>query len=702
MKVRSLLLPCSALPATALALLTIACGGSSSSGPSSGATSGGTTAPVALSLSDAATEDWAIIGVKLISIALIPVNGSASNAVTVYTAPSSHPSINLVQLDQLSEVLGNVQVPVGTYAKAVLTLSANPGDIYLTAAADPSTGFAGTAGATYGQASAGQVQIQGATGASGSKTVQVTVNLVSNLDVTASGSNALDLEFDLSHPAFIVDHTPPSANGSLVWAVNFDKHTVRHRPSRITDLVVRQTYGTVTSVSTDNSAMVIDKDYPTWPIASPETETTTSQSLPVQADATHGTVLYNLDASNPYTSTTVTDFSTLATLLAANTTAGKTTYVRLVTRYQSSGTLVAARVYASTSFNTVFNNPEGHVLHVNGSGSSPSFVVEDETGHGVQVNVTAATNFYFHTPLDATAGITPISGSNGGVTFMNSGLLERGFKVHTTVDPSTANLAQRIAGNAVDVDIEIAKYQGIISNANSTSFDYSSVFPTIMFTGDNYSDFALPYISSNTANGIDPANGDAYTGFKWWDVGYPSLINPTSTSTDSAAAAIQSFVAGATGAVDFGGTPDISAKPYGVSYATWADPANPSGWSARFTIMEPTPLPLGTVATGAGWSLSGSNATFGMTVLGGGTTAQTVQLNTAAQSAPLVYQVDRSNGVVTISQVDITTANGQLTAAAGLTPGHLVKVYGIPQSANGSGYMMAYLVFYYTGTTPQS
>ncbi len=661
--------------------LGLACGGGGSS-PS--AATPAATGSVPLSLSDASAEDWAVIGVKVLGITLIPAGGGT--AVPFYTAPTPAPTINLVQLDQLSEVIGNIKVPVGTYSKAVLTLSANPGDVYLTAAADPSAGFAGTAGTTYGQTSPGQVQIQGATGATGSQTVQVTVNLAQDLTVTTSGSNGLDLEFDLSHPAFIVDHTPPAANGALVWAVTFDKNTVRHHPCRLTDLVVRHLYGTVTAVAPDNSSMTISKDFPTWPIASPETETTSGLSLPVQADATNGTLFYNLDAtSNPYTPATVHDFSALAALLTANNAASQTTYVRLVTRYQSNGTLVAARVYTSTHFNTVFVNPEGHVLHVSGSGATPYIVVENEYGQGTQVNVTAATNFYFHTPLSATSGITPID-PTGGVAFMNAGQLVRGFKVHTTVDPTTMD--------AVDVDIEIAKYQGVISNASGTSFDYTSVFPT---SSDNYTDFTLPYLSSGSANGIDPSTGDAYTGFKWWDVGYPTLINPGSSTTVTA---IQSFVNAVGGSLTFGGTPAINAVPYGVSYSRWADPANLTGWSALFSILEPTPLPVGTVAAGSGWTMTGTTASFGMSVPNG-TQSATVQLNTAAESAPLVYQVDRTSGVVTISQVDVTTAAGQQTAATYLIPGTRVKVFGVPQSANGNNYLMSYVVFYYTGTAPQ-
>ncbi len=81
-------------------------------------------------ISDASSEDWATIGVKVLSIALVPQGGGSN--VTVYTAPSPAPMVNLAQLDQIAEILGNVSVPVGTYTGAVLTVSANSGDILLT------------------------------------------------------------------------------------------------------------------------------------------------------------------------------------------------------------------------------------------------------------------------------------------------------------------------------------------------------------------------------------------------------------------------------------------------------------------------------------------------------------------------------------------------------------------------------------------
>ena len=72
-------------------------------------------------ISDASTEDWATIGVEVLSIALVPQGGGSN--VTVYTAPSPAPTVNLAQLDQIAEILGNVSVPVGTYTGAVLTIN---------------------------------------------------------------------------------------------------------------------------------------------------------------------------------------------------------------------------------------------------------------------------------------------------------------------------------------------------------------------------------------------------------------------------------------------------------------------------------------------------------------------------------------------------------------------------------------------------
>src|ERR1700730_9359093 len=132
-----------------------ACDGGSGGSSMNPPTSAPQSANVSMLISDASSEDWATIGVKVLSIALVPQGGGGT--VTVYTPPSPAPTVNLAELDQIAEILGNVSVPVGTYTGAVLTVSANPGDILLTTAADPEAGFAAAASTTI---PAADIQIQ--------------------------------------------------------------------------------------------------------------------------------------------------------------------------------------------------------------------------------------------------------------------------------------------------------------------------------------------------------------------------------------------------------------------------------------------------------------------------------------------------------------------------------------------------------------
>jgi hypothetical protein len=83
----------------------------------------------------------------------------------------------------------------------------------------------------------------------GSPSVPVKVSFVPPLVVTAGQTNALHLEFDVNHAAFVAAHKPPSAMGTTLYAVNFNG-SVRHRPvAKLAHLVPRDTYGTVTAVA---------------------------------------------------------------------------------------------------------------------------------------------------------------------------------------------------------------------------------------------------------------------------------------------------------------------------------------------------------------------------------------------------------------------------------------------------------------------
>ena len=74
-----------------------------------------------------------------------------------------------------------------------------------------------------------------------------------------------------------------------------------------------------------------------------------------------------------------------------------------------------------------------------------------------------------------------------------------------------------------------------------------------------------------------------------------------------------------------------------------------------------------------------------------------MQVRSATGSATLVYQVDCTAGIVTVSAIDITTSTGLATLTAGLSANAPVKVYGVPQ-ANGT--LKAYVLAYFTGQAP--
>jgi hypothetical protein len=193
--------------------------------------------------------------------------------------------------------------------------------------------------------------------------------------------------------------------------------------------------------------------------------------------------------------------------------------------------------------------------------------------------------------------------------------------------------------------------------------------------------YTLAYIADATANGMDDS-GNAITGYKWWNFAYPTLVM-------SGTQAIANFVSATDGSVDFGGSMG-TVPSRGISFATWNDPANPNGWAAAASILTPSTLPLGFVATGL------ANNQFTMTVIGGATAA-TMDVSTTTGSATLVYQVDCTNGVVTVSPIDITSSVGLASLTTGLSAGAPVKVYGTPQA---DGTLKVYVLTYFTGQAP--
>jgi|HubBroStandDraft_4_1064222.scaffolds.fasta_scaffold59822_1 hypothetical protein len=636
----------------ALPLLLWGCGSNSSSSNNPGSQNG----QISMMVSDDPVNDWAEIGVKVLSISLTPQGGGTP--VVVYTAPTPVNMVNLIELDQLADILDSVSVPAGNYTGATFTLGANPGDVALTASSNPDPGFAGTPGEIVPST---QIQILGATGSAGNLTVPLNVTFVSPVTVTAGQSAGIDFEFNLSHPAFIVAHAP-LGGGQTLWAVNF-KPALRHHPIfDIARLVLRQLYGSFVSVSSDNSSITVNRAFPEEPPVNPEQAIPTSKNLTILADKANGTLFYDMDA---HTHSRITDFSSVASDLT-----GK--FLRITARFQVDGSLVAVRIWVSSSFNTVWLSPEGHVRHV----LSSSLIVDNEDGLPITVEVNGNTQFFFRTPENPGSDANPIC---TGTSCLSD--LVRGFKVHITcVDPLQVPLV------ADTVDIEIARFDGLISSPNMTSFVYTRNF---MDANDDYTK-TMFYISNSTLNGHDPVNGQQIKGFKWWNFAFPTIVDSNVTSSNP----IAEFVSAVGGAANFGN--GITMPVIGASYAIWADPANSTGWAVPWTILAPAPLPLANVATG--WVQNGTSDSFNITVTGG-TNQVTVDASAALDSATLVYQVDRTNGIITISPVDLTTPAGQNTVQSNLNLGTPVKVFGVPQ-LNGS--IKAYVFFYFTGTAPAS
>jgi hypothetical protein len=656
--------------ACAATLFSAGCGSGGGTNPTSPTNPTAQTGTVATMISDGPTEDWATIGVRVLSVALVPQGGG--NPVTVYTAPSTPPIINLVQLDQLSEILGNdAQVPLGTYTAANLTLAANNSgttcDTELVASGDPEAGFGVGAGDSV---PCNQIVFAGAQGSVGSMTVPLSLTLDTPLSVTASSSNVLDLEFDLNNPTLIIEHDPAGA-AAPTWVMNFNGPVHHHPRPDPTKIILRHHYAQVVSVSQDNTSITVNPAYPVHPVTTPETAIVdTNNTLTVEADATNGTLYYDLDTGS--TPSTIMNFSTLASSLPKM-------FVRIAARYQQNGTLTATRIYASSSFDKIWQNPEGHVLHVNTTNNTMWVTTDD--GKAKQIAIGANTAFYFQENNTAIGtGTAFFDGTTPG------GLpnLPRGFKVDVTIDP----LSTATPPTALTVEIDTARYDGTISSPTDNDFVDTRTFA--MLDGRGGKDDYSGTIDYSTGPNVDQ-QGNAVTGFYWWDFAFP-------TKADEGSGAVNDFVNATGGSVNFGGTVG-ALKVHGLTQATWNDPVAADTWAARWTILTPVGAPVGAIST----AFSTSTDSFAYTVVVPSTAASgtppalpvTVDLSTTSGSATLVYQIDRQGGMITITPQDISNPATLQTVAGNLVSGVPVKVFGVPEV---DGSLKAYMLFYYTHT----
>ncbi|HEY3401306.1 MAG TPA: DUF4382 domain-containing protein [Geothrix sp.] len=376
-----LLLP---LGLTALAL-SVACGGSSSASSTPSSTPMGTASVI---LTDAPSDQWAAIEVVVTKVALL---NKADHTKEVVAFQGASAKINLVDLDSVGELLASAQIPVGTYD--ALRISIDPASVNLVKAD-------GTA------VPSNQIHVMGST---------VQVGLSADLVVTANGSNAVQLDFDLAHPLFLVQ-LPDSS-----WAMNLQ---VKHRPNAngmmgMAQMLFRHRRGTVASVGA--SSFVLHTD--------------SGNDLTVNVDP--GSWFFDADARA---------LGSLTGLAA-----GKNALVSL--RMQADGSLWAVRVWYGASALPGWT-PEGHIYSVDRIANK--LMVSTSNGGPRAILVDADTAFTFRTAQSLGTGPAALAS------------LWTGFKVQVEVkDPLQATL------HAKSVNVQRAVDGGQISAADATQFTYA-------------------------------------------------------------------------------------------------------------------------------------------------------------------------------------------------------------------------------------
>ena len=170
-------------------------------------------------------------------------------------------------------------------------------------------------------------------------------------------------------------------------------------------------------------------------------------------------------------------------------------------------------------------------------------------------------------------------------------------------------------------------------------------------------------------------SGAALEGFRWWYFAYPTQLDQS----------ISDWVTVTNGDINLGGT--VGTVPtHGLSYTIWNDPAITS-LNPGVTIPADVPVLQEPTPSGNTFTISVPN----------GSVPATIDVSTAMGSATLVYQVDRTNGIVTVSPIDVTTQAGLTTLSNALAnAGTPVKAYGVPQL---DASLKAYVLTYFTGTT---
>ena len=468
------------LGAAGLTVLTVAlaCGGG---GPGSNVTYSSTPNPgaVAFMTSDATSETWSKVGIIIRKASLVLASDTAAaRPVVIYDGAADTTPVDLLQEDEINDLLSQAtNVPAGTYDRLIVEVDGSASNITLVPAADPATGIVPAAIPTA------QLVVKGNATDMAHPTWMVlpTITLASPITVSASQTAAVAVDFDLAHPAFIVEHD--TQGGTPLYVVAFGaKNAFRHKAAATLDAYyLRRHLGTVTAVGANGASFTLLTEH--------------GQTLTIQADKTAGSLFYNLNGTTP---------GTPATLEAVPATLVVNDAVACTARFQTGGSLAAVRVWYTTGAPSTLPawTPEGHILKVDTAQNR--IWVLDSTGDAQPITIAPTTKWFFH-------GGTMDLANGSGTTFLKQ--VERFFKVHVLVDPLGAAPA-----TALSVDIQRAVFEGHIVQApapSTTSFAYTKVF----------SDLA----TATHTLGFDPA-------FSFWDFTFPATAQTNLPAFDAEAA----------------------------------------------------------------------------------------------------------------------------------------------------------------------
>ena len=376
----------------------------------SSSTSGGT-GRLNLLVTDAPSDDWQEVTVKVNSISLRKADDQSWNSVwTADPNDSNSGKLNLVDLAGVAQILGHATIPAGSYDRLRLVIDTHPTTMTLV---DDS-------GNTIDPANISVVDPSG--------TGEIKVIIAPPITVADGGVANLQVDFDLAHPLSIIVQ-----NGKVV--INLQ---IRHKavPRNLRDIQFARNIGNVTAAATDGTNFSL--------------KTLEGADLTFGVDA--NTIYVDVDAN------AAGNFDGLKALVGV---ADKGALV--ASNMNANGSLYARRVWYGDITKLPVFTPEGLVrrvgdnwLKILNKNAEPTA----NSGHYCHwdwdvVYVNDATTWTFHDSIPLGTGTAVLQN------------IRRGFRVSVEfVDP---NVTPRVAKS---INVQSAHDEGAIRSVSATGFTF--------------------------------------------------------------------------------------------------------------------------------------------------------------------------------------------------------------------------------------